>query len=567
MDNQILLGAIPKKKISCMPSIKVIVTRIPAMLTQEGLDNLFRNYEVLGLRLVKNKGRTHGVRGINYAVATFNSKEKAEEAMSKLHKKPPLNLELNFADEILSEFNSATDSNSNRVSSFNREKDTEILKSNVEEHVCVGDHENNVSFTSSQSINALKEGSLVASGEESNDDVFTFGQPLVVDLPDTDLGKCSLCNKDCMVVCSLCHLGYCGVVCQVNDWEKHRYICVEKSSKDLERGEIETCGENIVDSTSSYTTEAIAKKDDDSLNKISPSRSEENEGKVSNFVFPDNWVPVEGISRFTAESKLILDICGHIEISTHIHNIELSVPWSSEVEGVVLQFLGSDGIMARKVGFHDSGAWNIELKDQDGINMAEDLVNVGIFIFSKKPDSVNVTVENNLKKNIDPAPIHKPKMGDQKSYLLLPLRETQNVRILHVEKGGPFFVCPIAAKSKLEKLQKNVQLESEHCQAPSQVVKGGLYYAKRDCDKQWYRAVVLHIQDNILNVYFPDFGIKEKISSSNLRIPIEESRGEYSFFASPCVAVDKRIPGNVNDEVLIKIEKRKDMMNFVKLLS
>ena len=54
---------------------------------------------------------------------------------------------------------------------------------------------------------------------------FIFGYPKK--LPYSPNEKCSFCGKDATKRCSRCKEWYCSQICQINDWPRHKYVCVE----------------------------------------------------------------------------------------------------------------------------------------------------------------------------------------------------------------------------------------------------------------------------------------------------------------------------------------------------
>ena len=55
-----------RKLVTSIPTVTLMVTRIPSTITEEGLANIFLAFNVLNLKLVINKGGFACVRGLNY---------------------------------------------------------------------------------------------------------------------------------------------------------------------------------------------------------------------------------------------------------------------------------------------------------------------------------------------------------------------------------------------------------------------------------------------------------------------------------------------------------------------
>ena len=53
---------------------------------------------------------------------------------------------------------------------------------------------------------------------------FVFGFPKI--LPNTPVKKCGHCGKDGQYRCSRCRDWYCSQKCQLNDWPRHKELCV-----------------------------------------------------------------------------------------------------------------------------------------------------------------------------------------------------------------------------------------------------------------------------------------------------------------------------------------------------
>jgi len=253
-----------KKLVTSSPTVTLMVTRIPSTITEEGLENIFRDFHVLCQRLCVNKGGFAGVRGLNYAYVTLASNSEADLAIEKLNMQPPLNLGVRYKPSEEERVKAREQDLLNRAFPSNpleekRSKTTEQDvpgsnqgNQNENENIFEAEHgvlSRELEDECEDTIAGFVDNPSIASaaGSIGAEAVFMFNSPLSVSITTQCTGGCCSCGGEAMLVCSKCTTAwYCSQRCQVKEWPGHKGECGgqdqglsiqgEESSKKIDAG-------------------------------------------------------------------------------------------------------------------------------------------------------------------------------------------------------------------------------------------------------------------------------------------------------------------------------------------
>ena len=165
------------------PTVRLVIRRITTDLTETGLANLLKDFDILDLHYAVDR---HGKNGMNCAYITVLNQAIAADIIDKLHMKEPL--------KMIVEMNTPKSSDE----PFALVKDSEVTE-----------------FSE-----AFKTG--------SDEETFSFNKPLILDENEVRVDACGCCGKEASMVCGWCNrASYCGVNCQAREWPQHFNICVD----------------------------------------------------------------------------------------------------------------------------------------------------------------------------------------------------------------------------------------------------------------------------------------------------------------------------------------------------
>ena len=181
----------PNEILRSSPTVRLVIRRITTDLTETGLSNLLKDFDILDLHYVVDR---HGKNGMNCAYITVLNQAIAADIIDKLHMKEPLKMivEVNSPKTMDEPMQSQIPVQANTV------KDSEVAE-----------------FSE-----ALK--------SVSEEETFSFNKPLILGEKEVRVEACGGCGKEASLVCGWCNrASYCGVDCQALEWPQHFNICVD----------------------------------------------------------------------------------------------------------------------------------------------------------------------------------------------------------------------------------------------------------------------------------------------------------------------------------------------------
>jgi len=214
-----------KKIVTSNPTVTLMVTRIPSTITEEGLANIFIDFNVLNLRLVINKGGFAGVRGLNYAYITVADNAEAVIAIEKLNMQPPLNLGVVYKPSEEERIKTREQDLLERAFPIN---DKDLGKDKISESKTTIPREQDQVLIdeASDCMGSLDIDNVNEVKNENSGGVFMFNSPLVINNPDPTIQNACWCGNIATLVCSRCtRVWYCSQHCQIERWPGHKFEC------------------------------------------------------------------------------------------------------------------------------------------------------------------------------------------------------------------------------------------------------------------------------------------------------------------------------------------------------
>ena len=262
-DLQVLEEQQDKKKLKCLPPVKIFVGNIPLALNSNGLRNIFSKFGDL-LEVSKPRPTRDGQHSFGFV--TFASPKSAVQAISRLNDAKPLFLKVQHArsqvskttnlerqmTELQTKFNKSQDHVDDEDDDWEKEmKEKEEMLESVEKFTedynssdseddfLVNNDKEKLDDEASVSVASLMRRKSAEKDEEIIDATeknIDQGAEDNLDEDDTKrvVNMCGRCRKpDSGYVCGGCSsIRYCSGACQRLDWPRHKNTCAKKKKRD-----------------------------------------------------------------------------------------------------------------------------------------------------------------------------------------------------------------------------------------------------------------------------------------------------------------------------------------------